>query len=61
MEQSNFDNKQVQKSLAEKKNFSIGKNYSCESLLLSKFTLLFISLPKLSSHWIQQFDKYYIS
>lgn len=62
MEQLNFDNKLklVQKDINHwsKRNIStLGKITVVKSLLLSKFTHLFISLPKPSSQWIQQFEK----
>lgn len=62
MEQLNFDNKLklVQKDINHwsKRNIStLRKITVVKSLLLSKFTHLFISLPKPSSQWIQQFEK----
>lgn len=62
MEQLNFDNKLklVQKDINHwsKRNIStLGKITVVKSLHLSKFNHLFISLPKPSSQWIQQFEK----
>lgn len=62
MEQLNFDNKLklVQKEINHwlKRNIStLGKITVVKSLLLSKFTHLFTSLPKPSTQWIRQFEK----
>lgn len=62
IEQLNFDNqlRLVQKEINHwlKRNIStLGKITVIKSLLVSKFTHLLISLPKLSTQWIRQLEK----
>ena len=62
MEKLNFDNKLaiIQKEITQwsKRNISpLGKITVVKSLLLSKFTHLFTSLPKPSLQWIQQLTR----